>query len=206
MRKATSRIAWLAFFFACVNVGLIGRVLYFKVAKGDEFEKKVTLRTAGSEYEIEPLRGNIVDRNGKNVVVSAIVYDVILDPSVLLRNKESEQNRTLDTLSKELQMSKQELEAIVKNFPESKYKVIKKEVPEEIEKKLIGEKLKGVWLQETFVRKYPKETLMSQTIGFFNKTGQGQYGVEQQYDDDMLCRSEERRVGKECRSRWSPYH
>ena len=25
-------------------------------------------------------------------------------------------------------------------------------------------------------------------------------------DVDILCRSEERRVGKECRSRWSPYH
>ena len=24
--------------------------------------------------------------------------------------------------------------------------------------------------------------------------------------DGTLCRSEERRVGKECRSRWSPYH
>ena len=24
--------------------------------------------------------------------------------------------------------------------------------------------------------------------------------------DFKLCRSEERRVGKECRSRWSPYH
>ena len=24
--------------------------------------------------------------------------------------------------------------------------------------------------------------------------------------DTVLCRSEERRVGKECRSRWSPYH
>ena len=23
---------------------------------------------------------------------------------------------------------------------------------------------------------------------------------------NYLCRSEERRVGKECRSRWSPYH
>src|ERR1035441_1203047 len=23
---------------------------------------------------------------------------------------------------------------------------------------------------------------------------------------DVVCRSEERRVGKECRSRWSPYH
>ena len=31
-----------------------------------------------------------------------------------------------------------------------------------------------------------------------------------EYDSDWLkdglCRSEERRVGKECRSRWSPYH
>ena len=26
------------------------------------------------------------------------------------------------------------------------------------------------------------------------------------YDQHNLCRSEERRVGKECRSRWSPYH
>ena len=25
-------------------------------------------------------------------------------------------------------------------------------------------------------------------------------------DADVLLRSEERRVGKECRSRWSPYH
>ena len=25
-------------------------------------------------------------------------------------------------------------------------------------------------------------------------------------DDKSKCRSEERRVGKECRSRWSPYH
>ena len=26
------------------------------------------------------------------------------------------------------------------------------------------------------------------------------------YRVSVLCRSEERRVGKECRSRWSPYH
>ena len=32
--------------------------------------------------------------------------------------------------------------------------------------------------------------------------------VEQNYFEEIigLCRSEERRVGKECRSRWSPYH
>ena len=32
-------------------------------------------------------------------------------------------------------------------------------------------------------------------------------GVAEGVDEEIvLCRSEERRVGKECRSRWSPYH
>ena len=35
-------------------------------------------------------------------------------------------------------------------------------------------------------------------INIFQKSMSGQ-GL-------LLCRSEERRVGKECRSRWSPYH
>ena len=30
--------------------------------------------------------------------------------------------------------------------------------------------------------------------------------VEAIIKEVILCRSEERRVGKECRSRWSPYH
>ena len=31
-------------------------------------------------------------------------------------------------------------------------------------------------------------------------------GAAQNAGEQHLCRSEERRVGKECRSRWSPYH
>jgi len=35
----------------------------------------------------------------------------------------------------------------------------------------------------------------------------GQYGLERMVDGRAVVdRSEERRVGKECRSRWSPYH
>ena len=41
--------------------------------------------------------------------------------------------------------------------------------------------------------------------------GMSHLGIQILYDmfnqwDDVYCRSEERRVGKECRSRWSPYH
>ena len=37
-------------------------------------------------------------------------------------------------------------------------------------------------------------------LSVFTKDRDGNYG------DVVLGRSEERRVGKECRSRWSPYH
>ena len=34
----------------------------------------------------------------------------------------------------------------------------------------------------------------------------GDHGWENRYENGVWTRSEERRVGKECRSRWSPYH
>ena len=42
-------------------------------------------------------------------------------------------------------------------------------------------------------------------------TAEGQRGrqsteIERKSNDTNIERSEERRVGKECRSRWSPYH
>ena len=39
----------------------------------------------------------------------------------------------------------------------------------------------------------------NQAIPFYGKCQSG-------ITTPILCRSEERRVGKECRSRWSPYH
>ena len=51
----------------------------------------------------------------------------------------------------------------------------------------------------------------NQFDGRFEQGGMIQFnsrpsGAEIQLDAVKLCRSEERRVGKECRSRWSPYH
>ena len=38
------------------------------------------------------------------------------------------------------------------------------------------------------------------------KLGQTRQNFYKKLQRDTLTRSEERRVGKECRSRWSPYH
>ena len=54
----------------------------------------------------------------------------------------------------------------------------------------------------------PSRTLSLQQPPYNNVTQQppGQYGLANSPQNQQLNRSEERRVGKECRSRWSPYH
>ena len=48
--------------------------------------------------------------------------------------------------------------------------------------------------QETYTARYTMETI---ALAF---------AITEEAIEDNLYRSEERRVGKECRSRWSPYH
>ena len=43
-------------------------------------------------------------------------------------------------------------------------------------------------------------------VGAYRKAIDEYYENPENYEVNPLCRSEERRVGKECRSRWSPYH
>ena len=44
---------------------------------------------------------------------------------------------------------------------------------------------------------------MSLTVNLYYT---GKNGSARKFAEEMESRSEERRVGKECRSRWSPYH
>ena len=43
-------------------------------------------------------------------------------------------------------------------------------------------------------------------VGFSTENGSKTNFKKNKATDNMAERSEERRVGKECRSRWSPYH
>src|SRR5258707_15716009 len=51
-----------------------------------------------------------------------------------------------------------------------------------------------------------REAHVPEEITFATKPELARRMVERVLDADLPARSEERRVGKECRSRWSPYH
>ena len=57
------------------------------------------------------------------------------------------------------------------------------------------------------VKTIPAAEEMSTTdISLYQEENQTQEKIEVQTETSPQLRSEERRVGKECRSRWSPYH
>ena len=64
----------------------------------------------------------------------------------------------------------------------------------------------GIWYHATVRGDTEKITIGSRTNIQDNAVLHVGAGHALTIGDDVTIRSEERRVGKECRSRWSPYH
>ena len=64
------------------------------------------------------------------------------------------------------------------------------------------------WTKEYKLERYHKLNLTAEKgcVLFAGSSLMEMFPVEKFAHEDGLPRSEERRVGKECRSRWSPYH
>ncbi|MGL4736835.1 MAG: penicillin-binding transpeptidase domain-containing protein [Cellulosilyticaceae bacterium] len=183
-KRLNSRLLWVRTGFVLFLTFLLCRVGYFKIVKGEEFEKAVLSRMTSTEREVQALRGGIVDRNNKTIATSTLSYHIILDPVGLLDPsiKEEKRQNTYKVLAEYMKKSPADIEKLVKDNATSRYKVVKKDISAEDMEKL--GKITGVWYQESFIRQYPKETFASQLVGFYNQTA-GQYGVEQYYNETM---------------------
>ena len=60
-------------------------------------------------------------------------------------------------------------------------------------------------LNEKQLKEVP-QVLVGDTVRVHVKVKEGARERIQVFEGTVISRSEERRVGKECRSRWSPYH
>ncbi|MEG0012635.1 MAG: penicillin-binding transpeptidase domain-containing protein [Cellulosilyticaceae bacterium] len=184
MARVKSRLNIMRVLFVLALVALVGRIGYFKVVKGEEFEREVLERMSGTESELDALRGNIVDRNSRTIATSTIVYNIVLDPKRLLEQEEAEKQKTYKALAEYSGKSVADITKLITDNGELQYKIFMKHISAEDMESLNKQRLKGVWYEETFERKYPKNELAAQTIGFYNNEN-GQYGIEQAYDEYM---------------------
>ena len=75
----------------------------------------------------------------------------------------------------------------------------------EMEYRTIGSALAGGYRAAVYCRLSKDDDLQGESASIANQRDMLEKYCEKQ-GWEVVARSEERRVGKECRSRWSPYH
>ena len=89
-------------------IGLMVRIVLLGKEKGDAYEKKVLAQQSYVSNVVQYKRGDITDRNGNKLATSIKVYNLIIDPKLVLSD-EKFLKPTADALNKVLELHKRNL-------------------------------------------------------------------------------------------------
>lgn len=170
-------------------VFLVGRITYINAASGDKYTKLVLDQQQYGSRTIPFKRGDIVDRNGTKIATSERIYNVILDMKVML-SKEEYIEPTIQVLEECFGIAEEDVRTLMDKNPTGRYNILKKGVDYATAQKFNkiesdSEKypnVKGIWLEEDYVRKYSYNTLASDVIGFTVDGNVGSNGIEASYN------------------------
>lgn len=183
---------------------LVLKATYINASEGDKYTKVVLDQQQYDSRTIPFKRGDILDSSGTKLATSERVYNVILDAKVLLSGKESEvkkaKKETVNALELCFGITKEEVYTALEEKPNSRYIILKKKVSydqEQAYEKLLEEdkekkaedreyaNLKGIWMEEDYVRTYPYGSLACDVIGFTASGNVGNSGLEAYYNDTL---------------------
>lgn len=167
---------------------LTGRLSYLMIGQSEHLTKLAKEQWT-SEVKIDAKRGRILDRNERELAVSANVYRVDLDMNTMRQYLE-EKNVTREEIAPKLadavKMDKDEvLKILYKTLPNG-LPMASASLARRIEKdeadKVRDLNIRGVLVSSDTKRYYPYENLLSHVLGFIRKDGVGLTGVELSYD------------------------
>lgn len=189
-----SRIAILATVVVLVFVGIGARLCVLELKPASwvitpiQENRKLEWKPVGS-------RGRIVDRNGEILAMDMTAYHVILDPKYI--HEYGDPEAVTKYMSEEFGIPETEIREKLADTSRQ-WVPIKRYVPEtrlkRFERRAFGSVytprvpledgstniyLRGVKLEETSIRHYPKGPLMAHVVGFSNMEGDGSAGIEQ---------------------------
>ena len=190
----------LALLFTIIVLALIGvnvRLAYINKTNGDKYTKRVLAQQDTNSTLLPYRRGDILDQNGTILATSEKVYNLILDPKVLSQNADEEDpdkdcvEPTLQALVQYFGLDEAGLRATYNDRIGSSYVgLLRQRTKDEIsefealmEDDEAGARIKGVWFEDSYIRRYPYDSLACHVIGYTVTGNQGQTGIEQEYSD-----------------------
>lgn len=189
-KRMQRKLVFLFMVIILAFVVLIIKITYINALKGSKYTKIVLDQREYDSRTIPYKRGDIVDRNGTKIAVSERVYNVILDVYVMC-SKEEYIEPTIEVLEECFDIKEEEVRSVMAELPNSRYVIMKTDVDYETAQKFnqIDEdddeypNVKGIWLEDDYLRSYPYGTLASDVIGFTASGNVGVLGIESAYND-----------------------
>ena len=177
------RVSLLSLIFIVFGVLLTGRLFFLQVSnhgyylalsKGQQGESVIQRGTRGNIF--------LQDKEGHFITLATDSKDsfAFLSPPEV-REKE----QTAEVLSAILRLKKESI-LFKAEREDSLYEVVKKSLSQKEEQDIKDAKLPGVYVRKETVRLYPQNELASHVVGFVNQEGQGQYGVEEYYNTELV--------------------
>ncbi len=160
------------------------RLFYLQVIMHDEYtqlaraEQQRRLVIPAERGEIYALTHN----QPVKLVLNQAVYTIFADPQVV-----EDKDKVIDVISRVAggEMVDKAREVLKNASDESRYVILAKGVTRKQAELIKKETLAGVGAQTETRRVYPEGGLASQTLGFVNAEGMGQYGIEQSLNDRL---------------------
>lgn len=201
IKKFNSRMQASLLLVFCVitllMLGLIIRIIYIMQTDGERYAKTVLSRQSYVSTVLPYKRGDILDSNGTVLAHSELKYRLILNPKQLLDKKNKKDKSkyietTVQALNKYFAIPAKTINDILndKNKATSQYTVISKhlnyDTVQKFKAKMKENKVRGVYFEEEYIRKYPYNTLACDVLGFTSSDDSGLWGIEKYYNSELV--------------------
>jgi len=169
------RVIFVNFLFLVLSILIIWRLFNLQIVNGEMYQALSEGIFANSTEKFVE-RGKILFRGGEELATNITSFFVLVNPKQVKESKEA-----VEKLGEILNLEKK---YILENLEErSSFFILKKDLSEEEVSKLKNLNIKGIFIGEGKKRYYPQGKLAAQVVGFVNEEGEGQYGIEEYYND-----------------------
>ena len=175
--KTGSRSRVLAVLIFIAMLIFVVRLFYLQIIKHDYYVNQANAEQV-KKLTVKANRGQIYGlSNGGPIplVMNQTVYTVYADPTTITKNEESKVISSIESIAGG--NAKSNLASLIED-KKSRYQILATDLTLDQATKLKSKDLSGVGFQKAIKRVYPEGALASQTLGFVNSNGEGQYGVE----------------------------
>ncbi len=179
--------------FVLSAMALVGRLAYWQVLERDMLSARAVAQTTVKVSEPSH-RGDIYDRSGTIVLATTVERERLVASTADLTPEQRRQ--TGDELVRMLQLGEEDAMALRDKLASKKaYVILAREITpvlaDRIRAETSGKRIFGISLEPEPVRQYPQQgggpdsSLAAQLLGFVNRDGTGQYGIEQEYQETL---------------------